>query len=409
MLGKFTVKLATAGFLMPLLIGVCNAQDNSVSTAAQLPRNANMSLVQNMLERHFYLPEKTQNVKGMNADEVLSYLIDSGLDRWAKYHTKTSTESNVSQSVRNDFGLRLISHNGTFFLIPEIDGPNEKERFVIYRVLEAPKDGDWKSAIANSSLRLAAPNQAVRFVKDEYVTTAFKLRGPVLRVDNFTNAGIEFSIDRYSDRIPNISVLDLRFNGGGRVDLAAQLLEAMFNEPVRLGYSLIKGERSYYGDSGANIERDRFAGLTVLVSRHTASAAEWVARILQHYGAVVVGERTEGKCLIHNVYPVGNRVYFEIATGYLKTEFKTGYNYCNHGLVPNLFAYDIPLINEDAKRIATMANNCIDDNVKDSLTELCRQIFPGVVEQGDDPTTLEAPGAEVPRSEPGTGSTTDAQ
>jgi len=412
MFEKKTIKLCLTLLLSHSLIGVGSAQSNSESTDAQSSGGADQSLVHNMLERHFYRPDKTAALKGKSADEVLSYLKNSGLDRWAKYHTNTSVENILSQTVRDDFGLRLISHSGAYFLLPEINGPNERAKHTVYRVLRAPEDGDWKSAISNQALSLAPPHEAVRFVRKEYVTTAFKLRESVLRLDNFTNAGIRTSIDRHANKLPNISVLDLRFNGGGRVDLAEQLLQTLFDESVQLGYSLTKGERSYYGEVGNEIPRDRFAGLTVLVSRHTASAAEWVARILQHYGAVVVGERTEGKCLIHNIFPVGNRVYFEFATGYLKTAFESGYDYCNYGLVPNVFTYDIPLIHEGAQRIAALAADCINSSsekpmdgfdeigLSDESEDQCSQIFPKVHVHSSGPNTIGSPNPYSPEVDP---------
>jgi carboxyl-terminal processing protease len=110
-----------------------------------------------------------------------------------------------------------------------------------------------------------------------------------------TSRDIEELINKLKDQQVEGIVLDLRNNGGGRLDEAIKLTGLFISEgPVVM-------KRSFDGDVEEDWDRDQKVAwegpLVVLVSRSSASASEIVAGALQSLGrAIVVGdEATHGK------------------------------------------------------------------------------------------------------------------
>jgi carboxyl-terminal processing protease len=117
-------------------------------------------------------------------------------------------------------------------------------------------------------------------------------------------------------------VLDLRDNGGGRVDQAARIAgeflprgdivytatgrKASVTDTVRVGRAFWKSERKY--------------PVVLLVNRGTASASELVAGALQdHDRALIVGRPTFGKSLIMNTFPLTDGSIMVLVVGWLNT------------------------------------------------------------------------------------------
>lgn len=100
-------------------------------------------------------------------------------------------------------------------------------------------------------------------------------------------------------------ILDLRFNPGGQLDQAEQIVDLFIEE----GVIVVTRGRS----RGERVERAEKAGtlpnfpMIVLVNEHSASASEVVAGSLQDNGrAIVLGERTYGKGSVQEVMQLDN-------------------------------------------------------------------------------------------------------
>ncbi len=109
----------------------------------------------------------------------------------------------------------------------------------------------------------------------------------------------------YLDQVENRDqlnlILDLRGNGGGVTDSAANMLDALLPEGVTVELEFKVGENyQYYSDNSALT----FKKILVLVDGDTASAGEMLALGLQrfHANALIVGQPTFGK-------GVGQRVF----------------------------------------------------------------------------------------------------
>ncbi len=130
------------------------------------------------------------------------------------------------------------------------------------------------------------------------------------------------ALGRLEDHGMRALVLDLRDNGGGRVDQAARIAgeflprgdivytstgrKAAVTDTARVGRSFWRSERKY--------------PVVVLVNRGTASASELVAGALQdHDRALIVGRPTFGKSLIMQTFPLTDGSLMVLVVGWLKT------------------------------------------------------------------------------------------
>ncbi|MCC6150873.1 MAG: S41 family peptidase [Planctomycetes bacterium] len=101
-------------------------------------------------------------------------------------------------------------------------------------------------------------------------------------------------------------VLDLRQNGGGKVDVATAMVDAFVKEKDALiVFTRSRNERNRKDDREART-RDEQAitdlPLVILVDRNSASATEIVTGALKDMGrALVVGERSFGKGIVQNI------------------------------------------------------------------------------------------------------------
>ena len=146
-------------------------------------------------------------------------------------------------------------------------------------------------------------------------------------------------------------VLDLRVNGGGRLDAAIKVADLFLDEGVIVS---VKGRTG-----AAHVERAKKAGthpnypMVVLVNQSSASASEIVAGALRdHHRAVLVGEKTFGKGSVQTLRDV--RIGDEVAGLKLTTAYYyTPSGQCIHkiGIDPDIkVAMDLEVLSEVLRR-----------------------------------------------------------
>src|SRR5581483_10808099 len=117
-------------------------------------------------------------------------------------------------------------------------------------------------------------------------------------------------------------VLDLRGNGGGRVDEAKRIAGEFLPRGAVL-YTAA-GRKADVTDTG-RVQRsfwrsERRYPIVVLVDNGTASAAELVAGALQdHDRALIVGRTTFGKSLLMRMFPLTDGSLMSLVVGVLRT------------------------------------------------------------------------------------------
>ena len=89
-------------------------------------------------------------------------------------------------------------------------------------------------------------------------------------------------------------ILDLRGNGGGRVDMMSRLVGNLFGDDVKIGD--LKERKETKPQTGKTTGKDFYKGkIVVLIDSNSASASEVFARVMQlEKRATIVGDRSAG-------------------------------------------------------------------------------------------------------------------
>ena len=126
-------------------------------------------------------------------------------------------------------------------------------------------------------------------------------------------------------------VLDLRDNGGGLVIPAIEIAQQIVpkGKIVDLKYRQSKNDITYT----SNFTKKEF-DFVVLVNENTASASEILASAMQDSGcAKLVGQKTFGKAVVQQTYPLANGSVFKLTTGQYIT--RNGNEINRVGLTPD--------------------------------------------------------------------------
>ncbi len=147
-------------------------------------------------------------------------------------------------------------------------------------------------------------------------------------------------------------ILDLRFNGGGLVDSAVDIVSYFLPAGRTIVAEVDRdGNRQVQVANGTTIQGLR--PLVILVNRGTASASEITAGALQDYGlATLIGTQTFGKGVVQSIYTMpGGEGALKITTARYVTP--KGRNIQHKGIRPNIIveqSLDPRLVDTSADR-----------------------------------------------------------
>ncbi|MGH7568995.1 MAG: S41 family peptidase [Gemmatimonadales bacterium] len=149
-----------------------------------------------------------------------------------------------------------------------------------------------------------------------------------VRITTFANAKTADDLHDALGRLEKLGmkrlVLDLRDNGGGIVDQAADaageflpkgavIYTADYRKKDKDDRDTIKVKRSFWS-------REKRYPLVVMINSGTASAAELMAGALQdHDRAIIVGQASFGKALLMRFFPMPDGSYIMMVSGHVKT------------------------------------------------------------------------------------------
>jgi carboxyl-terminal processing protease len=203
--------------------------------------------------------------------------------------------------------------------------------------LDAELSGARGSVIALTFERERADGSRIRLnrlIKRESADAASAIRAVTmlgsdvgyLRITTFAGERIAEDVDAAIKRLDGRGmqrlIVDLRDNGGGRVDAAARVAGAFL--PTGALVYTAAGRRSDVTDTG-RVQRSFFRSerrypLAVLVNGGSASASELVAGALQdHDRAVIVGQPTFGKALLMRGFPLTDGSVLMLVIGQMRT------------------------------------------------------------------------------------------
>lgn len=138
---------------------------------------------------------------------------------------------------------------------------------------------------------------------------------------------------------PPAIIWDVRFNGGGSMQVAQEVLSFFVAEGPLFQVMLKGNEAEVFSSSGEPIAPS--VPLYVLVNEFTFSAAETVASSIQELErGMTVGSTTFGKGSVQNAVPLRGDYLFEYTIGYWQTP--AGGAYEGVGFTPEIVAPDDP-------------------------------------------------------------------
>lgn len=147
-----------------------------------------------------------------------------------------------------------------------------------------------------------------------------------------TAAEMAAALDQLKEQGVKKYILDLRNNGGGRLDAAVEIAQMIVpkGKIIDVVYREKEKSTSYYSDLTT-----KDFDMVTLVNEHTASSSEILASAIQDSGAGrLVGSNTYGKAVIQQVYPLrSGYMYFKLTIGEYKTRNGNAINYV--GLQPD--------------------------------------------------------------------------
>jgi len=261
-------------------------------------------------------------------------------DRWSFMVTKEEYENNANQKTAG-FGFGYIN-DFTVFLV-RIDSPAYNKLLRGDKILEVNNEAVSYENIAQASKNLNvkttfkvlrnATKTTVVITPREYnfkVTLGKILNNTIgyLRYDSFTGSSVsEFEEEFRKFKKAGITdlIIDLRYNGGGSVDVASTLLDNIANNADRTGKRQVyldwnknyqsKNSSYYFSDELETNDLD-MQRVVFLVTKNSASASELVISALKPYlgdaNVVTIGEATHGKPVGMAGKSYGSDYYFLI-------------------------------------------------------------------------------------------------
>ena len=301
-----------------------------------------------------------------NPDLLVPFLKEmfSGLDEYSEFFTEEEYREYINSVNQAFYGIGvIIQKNGDYVEIIDFSEPNSKAEKSGF------KAGDKIYAVEGKECRGLSLNDVRNMIVGDLGTTVnvTVLRGEELielvatrvevRQSTVTGGTLEgnigyMNISTFGDttyeefkllledfRIKGVEkiILDLRNNGGGRVDTAVAIAKHI----VPKGKIV---EVKYRDDKYDTIHRSTLSekefDFITLVNEHTASSAEILASAMQDSGASkLIGTRTFGKAVIQTVFPLTNGMKFKLTIGQYKT--RNGKEINGVGIEPDTYINNI--------------------------------------------------------------------
>ncbi len=161
-------------------------------------------------------------------------------------------------------------------------------------------------------------------------------------------------------------IIDLRYNGGGLVESATNMLDELIPKGAIQMYTVDKdGNEQVYRSNGNGYKGD--LELAVLVNEYTASASEILSAALKENGkAKIVGTTSFGKGVIQTVFPLTNGARLKVTT---EEYYTPEHNKLNHvGVEPDVVVeYDEEQNEENMKKVGDVY---IDNQIQAAIDAL---------------------------------------
>ena len=298
-------------------------------------------------------------------DGVLAGFIDGVGDKWSYYcnaeEYEALKESNansyvgigVTISTEYEGGYAITDVTGgspaeqaglrPFDVITSVDGVGT-DTFEDYSALVNVVRGE-EGTVVNIGIRRGEENLTFDITRAAVFNPGIEARmiGEIgyISIDGFDrNVDVEFAeeLNALVSQGAKGLVFDVRFNGGGYVDVMSNMLDLLLPEGTIITMSDNSGETTEYRSKEGQISLP----MVVLTNEYSISAAEFFAAVLQEYGvATVVGDHTTGKGYAQTIIPLTEGA---VNLSTLKYYTPKGVSLADVGIQPDI---EISLSDED--------------------------------------------------------------
>lgn len=350
-------------------------------------------------------------------DGVLAGFIDGVGDKWSYYcnaeEYEALKESNansyvgigVTISTEYEGGYAITDVTGgspaeqaglrPFDIITSVDGVGT-DTFEDYSALVNVVRGE-EGTVVNIGIRRGEENLTFDITRAAVFNPGIEARmiGEIgyISIDGFDrNVDVEFAeeLNALVSQGAKGLVFDVRFNGGGYVDVMSNMLDLLLPEGTIITMSDNSGETTEYRSKEGQISLP----MVVLTNEYSISAAEFFAAVLQEYGvATVVGDHTTGKGYAQTIIPLTEGA---VNLSTLKYYTPKGVSLADVGIQPDI---EISLSDEDFYNFYSLTDEQ-DTQLQKALEALGVQPAPIEPEVPAEPVTEPAGEETDPESQP---------
>ncbi len=298
-------------------------------------------------------------------DGILAGFIEGVGDRWSAYYTAEEYEQLLISNENSYVGIGVTistEYNGGYMITEVISGsPAQNAGIQPFDVIteadgRAASDFEDYSDLVDVVRGEEGTSVNIKVRRDSEFLTFDITRSAVfnpgvearmigdigyMQIDGFdrnVDAEFEEKLRGLINKGAKGLVFDVRFNGGGYVDVMSNMLDLLLPEGAIITMSDNKGETTEYRSDESCITLP----MAVITNEYSISAAEFFAAVLQEYGvATVVGDRTIGKGYAQNLIPLSEGA---VNLSVLKYYTPKGVSLAGTGITPDV---EISLSDED--------------------------------------------------------------
>lgn len=295
------------------------------------------------------------------AEGIYKGLIESLEDPYSTYFTKEEYEEVMTKSSGTYCGIgasvRQDAKTGAIIIVsPFQDGPADKAGIlpddIVYKVDEKEVTGEDLSEVVSKmkgeegttvELSLLRENEII-----DVTVTRKQVENPTVQTKMLEKENIgyikvsgfeEVTAKQFREALEELEnkgeqglIIDLRGNGGGRLEVVVDMLDRMLPEGVIVSTKTKEGK----GEEYHSTDKEKFhKPLAVLINGNSASASEVFAGAIQDYKiGKLVGTTSFGKGIVQTVFKLNDGSAVKLTT----SEYFTpkGRNIHGKGLEPDV-------------------------------------------------------------------------
>ena len=280
--------------------------------------------------------------KEQYAEGVYKGLLESLGDPYSTYYTKEEYDEVMTKSSGTYCGIGASvaqdAKSGVITIVAPFEGsPAEKAGIlpgdIVYKVEGKEVTGEDLSEVVSRMKGEEGTTLAMSVLRDTKIVDVTIVRKEIetptvqakmlenenigyIRISGFEGVTAEqfrSALDELEKKGQKGLIIDLRGNGGGRLDAVVDMLDRMLPEGVIVSTKTKEGKGEEYKSSG----KEQFnKPLAVLINGNSASASEVFAGAIQDYGiGKIVGTQTYGKGVVQQIFDLddGTAVKLTIA------------------------------------------------------------------------------------------------